>query len=99
MNWLNYVDTIVGVVGVIVGIIGLKSISVANKIKNTVNAKTVQQAQIINNGLDNYAVIRLAKDTTKDELERIIAELPKIHVGSTPPNNPKSGDIWIDTSE
>lgn len=84
---LNAVDatklnTIVGVIGIIstvigiiVGIIGGKSLTTAIKIKNNVKADTVQQAQVINNGLDNYAVIKLSQDTTREELEKIVKDL------------------------
>ena len=36
---------------------------------------SIQQAQTINNGLDSYAVIRLSKDTTQEELIRLIKEI------------------------
>ena len=38
-------------------------------------AATVQQAQVINNGLDSYAVIRFTRETTKEELQKAIADL------------------------
>ena len=67
-----------GIIGIVVGIIGWKSLSTATKIKNTIKADkaaTVQQAQVINNGLDSYAVIRLTRETTKEELQKAIADL------------------------
>ena len=75
MEWVTWINTGVGIVGIIVGIIGWKSLSTATKIKNSIKANTVQQAQVINNGLDAYAVIRLSRETTKDELEKIIESL------------------------
>ncbi len=72
---VGIVGAIVGIIGIIVGIIGLKSVTTAIKIKNSINADTVQQAEIINNGLDAYAVIRLSQETTKEELEKIIENL------------------------
>lgn len=76
---LNTIVGIIGIistlVGIIVGIIGGKSLSTAIEIKNNVKADTVQQAQVINNGLDNYAVIKLSQDTTREELEKIVQEL------------------------
>lgn len=74
-TWLN---TLVGVIGIIVGIIGWKSLSAAVKIRNNLNASggsTIQQAQVISNGLDAYAVIRLSRDTTKEELQKIVDEI------------------------
>lgn len=74
-TWLN---TLVGVIGIIVGIIGWKSLSAAVKIRNNLNASggsTIQQAQVISNGLDTYAVIRLSRDTTKEELQKIVDEI------------------------
>ena len=74
-TWLN---TLVGVIGIIVGIIGWKSLSAADKIRNNLNASggsTIQQAQVISNGLDDYAVIRLSRDTTKEELQKIVNEI------------------------
>ena len=75
MDWVTLVNTGVGVVGIVVGIIGWRSLSAATKIKNSIKANTVQQAQIINNGLDSYAVIRLSKETTKEELVSIVESL------------------------
>ena len=76
---LNTIVGIVGiistVVGIIVGIIGGKSLSTAIKIKNNVKADTVQQAQVIHNGLDTYAVIKLSQDATREELEKTVEEL------------------------
>lgn len=71
-------NTLVGVIGIIVGIIGWKSLSAAVKIRNNLNASggsTIQQAQVISNGLDDYAVIRLSRDTTKEELQKIVNEI------------------------
>ena len=73
-TWIN---TAIGIIGIVVGIIGWRSLSAATKIVNKVEAKNidqVQNAKVINNtnGLDSYAVIRLTRDTTKDELQRII---------------------------
>ena len=55
-----------------------KSLSAAVKIRNNLNASggsTIQQAQVISNGLDAYAVIRLSRDTTKEELQKIVDEI------------------------
>ena len=78
MEWVTWINTGVGIIGIVVGIIGWKSLSTAAKIKNTIKADkaaTVQQAQVINNGLDSYAVIRLTRETTKEELQKAIADL------------------------
>ena len=81
MDWVTWFNTVVGVIGIVVGIIGWRSLSEATKIKNTIKADTVQQAQIIHNGLDEYAVIRLTKETTQEELERILKDLQLARVG------------------
>lgn len=75
MEWVTWINTGVGIIGIIVGIIGWKSLSAATRIKNSVKAENVQQAQIIHNGLDDYAVIRLTKETTQEELESILKDL------------------------
>ena len=72
---VGIVGAVVGVIGIIVGLIGLKSVSTAVKIKNSIKADTVQQAQIIHNGLDDYAVIRLSRETTQEELKKVIESL------------------------
>ena len=79
---LNTIVGIIGIVstiiGIIVGIVGGKSLYEATKINNKAkadNGATVQQAQIINNGLDSYAVIRLSRETTQAELQKVIDEL------------------------
>lgn len=88
MDWTTWVNTIVsiigivvGIVGIVVGIIGWKSLSTATKIKTTAKAdnnSTIQQAQIINNGIDSYAVIRLSRETTQEELQKLIDRLKLI---------------------
>ncbi|WP_373482002.1 hypothetical protein [Acetobacterium sp.] len=79
-DYITIVGIIVGAIGIIVGVIGWKSLSTANKIRNQasdINNSTIQQAQTItvNNGLDNYAVIKLSKETTMEELRKIICQL------------------------
>lgn len=88
MDWVTWINTgvgiigiIVGIIGIIVGIIGWKSLSTAVKIKNSIktgDASNIQQAQIIHNGLDDYAVIRLSRETTREELERVLEEITEI---------------------
>ena len=75
MDWVTWLNTGVGIIGIVVGIIGWKSLSTAISIKNSVKAKSVQQAQVINNGLDSYAVIRLSREATQDELKKAIDDL------------------------
>ena len=68
----------VGIIGVVVGIIGCLNLSKANKLKaREINNSTVNQAEtlIVQNGLDFYAVIKLAQDTTKEELIKITEAL------------------------
>lgn len=75
MDWVTWINTGVGIIGIIVGIIGWRSLSTATKIKNSVKADVVQQAQVIHNGLDDYAVIRLSRETTQEELKKVIETL------------------------
>ena len=68
----------VGLIGVIVGIIGCFNISKANKIKTeNITGSTINQAEtlIVNNGVDTYAVIKIAKETTQEELKNITDNL------------------------
>lgn len=103
MELVTIINTGVGIIGIIVGIIGWKSLTTAIKIRNTVKGahdSTIQQAQIINNGLDSYAVIKLSKETTQAELAEIVKridELPKIipHKEGEPYPKSKHGDLLI----
>ena len=75
---VGIIGIVVGVIGAIVGVIGWNSITTANNIKNRAkadNGATIQQAQTIHNGMDSYAVIRLSKDTTQEELARLVKEI------------------------
>lgn len=79
-NWITLIGIGVGVIGIIVGIIGGKSLKTVNEIKNNannLNNSIVQQAQTItvNNGLDKYAVIKISKETTQEELLEIVERL------------------------
>ena len=78
MDWITWINTIVGVIGIVVGIIGWKSLTTAAKINNKAkadNGASIQQAQVINNGLDSYAVIRLSKETTQEEVTKLIEKV------------------------
>jgi len=80
-DWIGIVGILVGIIGIIVGCIGAKSLSIANKNTNKIGIiknGTVNQAQVINNGLDSYAVIKIAKDTTQEELKEIASKIPQI---------------------
>lgn len=64
----------VGIIGVVVGIIGCFCLSKANKLKaREIKNSTINQAEtiVVNNGVDNYAIIKLAKDVTQEELKAI----------------------------
>ena len=77
-DWIGIIGLAVGVIGVIVGIIGCFSLSKANKLKaKEISNSTINQAEtmIVNNGVDTYAVIKIAKDTTQEELKGIIDNL------------------------
>lgn len=80
LNTMSFSDVIgvaglvVGIIGVIVGIIGCLCITKANEIKaKEINNSVINQAEtlIVQNGVDTYAVIKLAQDTTKEELKSI----------------------------
>lgn len=116
-GWNTIINTGVGVIGIIIGIIGVKSLVSAIKIRNSINNvdnSTVQQAQTItvNNGLDTYAVIKLSRETTQEELTEIVKRINDTEtklstvekrVESQPkihigPDEPTEiGDIWLDT--
>lgn len=69
---IGIISLIVGVVGVVVGIIGCCCLTKANKLKvEEINNSTINQADtlIVNNGVDTYAVIKIAKDITQEELK------------------------------
>ena len=79
-DWIAIFNSFIGIVGIVVGIIGLRSLKAAMEIKNSVknvSNSTVQQAQTItvNNGLDTYAVIKLSKEVTKEELAEIVERI------------------------
>lgn len=81
-EWFNIINTIIGIIGIIVGVIGGKSLHAAMKLKNVakdIQNSTIQQAQTItvnnNNGMDTYAVIKLSKETTQEELEKIVTQI------------------------
>lgn len=79
-GWVTIFNTAVGIIGIVVGIIGLRSLSTVNKIRNNtgdVRESTIQQAQTINvnNGLDTYAIIKLSKQVTQEELAGIVERI------------------------
>lgn len=112
-EWFTIINTIVGIVGVIVGIAGGKSLHTAMKIRNSIKGaqgSTIQQAQIITNntGMDEFAVIRLSRETTQEQLKEIVSKLTsveekvsnlppasEIHVDRVEPTKPlKKNEIW-----
>lgn len=77
-NLFEIINCIVGVIGTLVGIMGCFCLSKANKLKaKEIRNSTINQAEtlIVQNGLDSYAVIKLAKETTKEELQTITTSL------------------------
>ena len=77
-DWTGLLGLIVGVIGVVVGVIGCLNLSKANNIKaKNITGGTINQAEtlIVNNGVDTYAVIKIAKETTKEELKGIVDDL------------------------
>ena len=77
-DWIGIWSLIVGVVGAVVGIIGCLNLSKANKIaaKCITNSKITQaETLIVNNGVDTYAVIKIARETTQEELKNIVDNL------------------------
>ena len=102
-NVLGFIGLIVGVIGTITGIIGNRQLKEAKVIKQSYidsNIKNLQNADNINN---NYGLgYEDAKDIAKDEVNKEIEKLPKIHVGGTePPKNGfgKDGDIYFQIEE
>lgn len=81
MDWVTWINTAVGIIGIIVGVIGWKSLSTATKIKNVAKADnnaTIQQANVIHNGLDAYAVIKLSREIPQEELKIVFEEINKL---------------------
>lgn len=117
-DWIGIIGIVSTIVGIIVGIIGWKSLNKANQIHATsIDNSPITQGEnvtIINNGNDTYAIMKIARDTTRDELSEIVhrlssikeevnvmkhevASIPRFHVGTTPPQGAKEGDIWFRT--
>ena len=103
-DWIGIWSLIVGVVGAVVGIIGCLNLSKANKIaaKCITNSKITQaETLIVNNGVDTYAVIKIAKETTQEELDlkelqKQVDEIPRIYSGKEPPpDNLRDGDVYL----
>jgi hypothetical protein len=68
----NNAELIVAIIGIIVGIIGGKCLHTYNKQSNSQNIKNVKKSSIsqnITHGLDSPSVIRLTRDTVKEELK------------------------------
>ena len=82
MEWVTWLNTIVGIIGIIVGIIGCKNLSMAIKINNTIkadNGATVYNADTINQGVSENTVRLIAKDLTKEEMCQLIIRLIPIN--------------------
>ena len=77
-DWMGLLGLIVGIIGVVVGIIGCFNLAKANQIKaKSISGGTINQAEtlIVNNGVDTYAVVKIAKETTQEELKGVIDNL------------------------
>lgn len=75
---INIVSLCFGIISVIVGIIGIFCLSEANKLKaKEIQNSTINQANtmIVNNGVDTYAIIKIAQDVTQEELRAITETL------------------------
>jgi hypothetical protein len=75
---IGIMSLVVGIVGVVVGIIGCFCLSKANKLKaKDIHNSTINQADtmIVNNGADTYAIIKIAKGVTQEELKSITETL------------------------
>jgi len=74
MNLFNIIAGIASTFGLVLGLIALFWGGIAYRKTNKFKAKgeTIQQAEYIINGLDTYAVVKLTRDTTRDEFENNI---------------------------
>lgn len=75
---IGIASLVVGIIGVAVGIIGCFCLSKANKLRaKGIYNSTINQADtmIVNNGADTYAVIKIAKDVTQEELRSVTETL------------------------
>lgn len=71
---IGILGLIVGVIGAVASIIGCVCLSKANKLKaRDISNSTINQTDtmIVNNGADTYAIIKIAKDVTQEELKSI----------------------------
>lgn len=75
---IGVIGIVVGVIGIIVGIVGWKSLAASKEIKSkTISNSTINQADtlIVQNGTDTYAIFKIAKEVTQEELKGIATEL------------------------
>lgn len=100
------INSVVGIIGIVVGVIGWKSLTAAVKIKNInkdIQNSTVNQAQTItvNNGLDTYAVIKISRETTQEELSEIIQRISNAEevIKNTKDEIDKSPHIYVGEEE
>ena len=82
-DYITIIGIFVGIIGIVIGIIGLYNISYAKKIINKVTLENssgniINQAEVIYNGLESYAVIKLSRETTKEELCEIINRIDRM---------------------
>ncbi len=84
LNYIDVIDLLLGIIGIIGAIIGVFNLVVYNKFKNYTkgnNSGIINQAQVINNGLDSYAIIKLTREITQEQLEDIVQNLKNTEKG------------------
>ena len=92
MDWVTWLNTIVGIIGIVVGIIGWKSLSAAIKIKNKFkigDGAVFNHIGTVNQGLNNADVVELATNTALAVVEKNVnpnecLQLKSISLGVMP---------------
>lgn len=86
MTTTEIINMVIGVSGVVVGIIGIivggKALSKTNKIKaKDIIGSSIHQAEnitVVNQGTDTYAIMKIAKDITQEELTKVVMRMTEI---------------------
>jgi hypothetical protein len=100
---IGIVGSIASIIGIPLAIIGIKCLAKANKLTaKFICDSSINQAETItihNHGADTFAIIKIARDTTKEELDSIlprlfesiqnvteqVARMPRTYTGTGPP--------------
>lgn len=78
-EWLGIIGIVLSVVSIIVGLCAHSKLNKfsARDIKNSTIAQG-ENVTIINNGTDAYAIVKIAKDVTQEEIKKLAERLESI---------------------